>query len=292
MLEELIQNSPIGFILLNEENEVLQSNDSAYRLFSIRTGDNFIICVHIDDQLRIKRFLRSEENKKECIIVSEGKQKIALITKADDGRGLWVQDLSLQKALGKRLQSALTPPRRLIKDLRHLTNTALSYGELVQLILDESFPTTKKAKRNLSRYQSHLIKHLQAAGKLLNQQKSLVRSDRKHILIVDDELIITELLTELMRAKLYKVTSFTDSTSALKAFEINPTAFDLAVLDHQMPGIDGLELAQNMRQVCANIPIILCTSRSEFASPENVQGVLRKPIDIDLLMSSIAEILV
>ena len=191
MLEELIQNSPIGFILLNEENEVLQSNDSAYRLFSIRKGDNFIICVHIDDQLRIKRFLRSEENKKECVIVSEGTQKIALITKADDGCGLWVQDLSLQKALGKRLQSALTPPRRLIKDLRHLTNTALSYGELVQLILDESFPTTKKAKRNLSRYQSHLIKHLQAAGKLLNQQKSLVRSDRKHILIVDDEMIIT-----------------------------------------------------------------------------------------------------
>ena len=70
-----------------------------------------------------------------------------------------------------------------------------------------------------------------------------------------------------MRAKLYKVTSFTDSTSALRAFEINPAAFDLAVLDHQMPGIDGLELAQNMRQAGVNIPIIMCTSRSAFASP-------------------------
>ena len=277
-------------MLIDQADEVLRSNVAAYELFGVHEAMRLEACVHIDDQSRLCAFLQSKSDQLECIFVSGGTQKTARITKGTNNRSLWIQDLSHQKALEKRIQAALAPTKRLVRDLRHLTNTALSYGELIQLILDESFPVTSKAKTSLSRYQLQLMQHLQAAVKLIKEQKPIA-SERKHILIVDDELIITELLTELMRTKLYKVTSFTSATAALEAFEINPVTFDLAILDHQMPGIDGLELAQHLRRRSPKIPLIMCTSQTKFPSPKILQTIIRKPIDIDLLMSSITELL-
>ena len=277
-------------MLIDQADEVLRSNVAAYELFGVHEAMRLEACVHIDDQSRLCAFLQSKSDQLECIFVSGGTQKTARITKGTNNRSLWIQDLSHQKALEKRIQAALAPTKRLVRDLRHLTNTALSYGELIQLILDESFPVTSKAKTSLSRYQLQLMQHLQAAVKLIKEQKPIA-SERKHILIVDDELIITELLTELMRTKLYKVTSFTSGTAALEAFEINPVTFDLAILDHQMPGIDGLELAQHLRRRSPKIPLIMCTSQTKFPSPKILQTIIRKPIDIDLLMSSITELL-
>ena len=291
MSEDLIQTSPIGFVLIDQAGEVLRSNVAACELFGVHKGMRFEACVHIDDQSRLGIFLQSKNDQLECIFVSGGTQKTARITKGTNNRSLWIQDLSHQKALEKRIQATLSPTKRLVRDLRHLTNTALSYGELIQLILDESFPVTSKAKTSLSRYQLQLMQNLQAAVKLIKEQKPSIASERKHILIVDDELIITELLTELMRTKLYKVTSFTSATAALEAFEINPVTFDLAILDHQMPGIDGLELAQHLRRRSPKIPLIMCTSQTGFSSPKILQTIIRKPIDIDLLMSSITELL-
>ncbi len=290
MSEDLIQTSPIGFVLIDQAGEVLRSNVAACELFGVHEGMRFEACVHTDDKSRLCAFLQSKSDQLECIFVSGGTQKTARITKGTNNRSLWIQDLSHQKALEKRIQAALAPTKRLVRDLRHLTNTALSYGELIQLILDESFPVTSKAKTSLSRYQLQLMQHLQAAVKLIKEQKPIA-SERKHILIVDDELIITELLTELMRTKLYKVTSFTSATAALEAFEINSVTFDLAILDHQMPGIDGLELAQHLRRRSPKIPLIMCTSQTKFPSPKILQTIIRKPIDIDLLMSSITELI-
>ena len=292
MSEDATQTSPTGFIVIDQANKVLRSNISAYKLFGIQEGKSFEACVHVDDQLRLRSFLQSNNDQLECIFVSAGSQKIALITKGIDNRSFWIQDLSQQKALEQRIQSALAPSKRLVRDLRHLTNTAMSYGELVQLILDDSLPVTSKVKTSISTYQSQLMKHLRAAVDLINEQKTSVASERKHILIVDDELMITELLTELMRAKFFKVTSFTNAFSAIEAFKINPTKFDLAILDHQMPELDGLELAQNLRRSNPKIPIIMCTSQIGFSSPKILQAVILKPIDIELLLTSITKILV
>jgi two-component system catabolic regulation response regulator CreB/two-component system response regulator ChvI len=61
-----------------------------------------------------------------------------------------------------------------------------------------------------------------------------------HILIVDDEDDITELLQRTLMRIGYKVTSYVDPSKALEEFK--PGHFDLALLDIRMPGINGFEL--------------------------------------------------
>tara|TARA_E500000331_G_C17178364_1_gene679405 strand:- start:260 stop:1138 length:879 start_codon:yes stop_codon:yes gene_type:complete len=289
--DKIIQASPIGFVSLDESSEVVSSNDVARQQFGIEKGYGIESYVHDDDRERLSVFLRSADSTIDCVVRFENKQKFARFIKGPDDSALWIQDLSHQKALERQLQTALTPTRKLTRDLRHITATALSYGELVQLILDDDTPLSVKAKDNLARYQGQLMKHLQAAVRLINQQDVSAKSERKHILIVDDETIVTEVLAELMRSKSYKVTSFTDSGSALKAFEINPSAYDLAIVDHHMPGLDGLTLARSMRLTDTSLPVVLCTNREEVTEQDSVQQVLKKPIDIDQLMTTVTELL-
>ena len=291
MSDKFIQSSPIGFVSLDKSLEVTIANKFAREQFGIRCGYNIDFFVHDDDSGRVGVFVRSSDQTIDCVIKFENTQKFVRFVKSTERTGLWIQDLSHQKALEKQLQAALTPSRKLTRDLRHNMITALSYGELVQLILEDETPLSAKAKDNLSRYQGQLMQHLEAAVKRINKQEGHAKSDRKHILIVDDETIVTEVLEGLMRAKSYKVTSFTDSRNALKAFEINPSAYNLAIVDHHMPGLDGLTLARNMHLIDTSLPVVLCTNREELTAADSVQQVLKKPIDIDQLMRILRELL-
>ena len=110
-------------MLIDQADEVLRSNVTAYELFGVHEGMRLEACVHIDDQARLCAFLTSKNDQLECIFVSGGTQKTARITKGTNNRSLWIQDLSHQKALEKRIQATLSPTKRLVRDLRHLTNT-------------------------------------------------------------------------------------------------------------------------------------------------------------------------
>ena len=291
MSDRVIQSSPIGFVSLDRDLRVISANDFAREQFGIRCGYSIDSFVHDDDCGQVGVFVQSADHSIDCVIKFENTQKFVRFVKSTESTGLWIQDLSNQKALGKQLQAALTPGRKLTRDLHHIMTTALSYGELVQIMIDDETSLSAKAKNNLSRYQGQLMHHLEAAVKRINKQEGHVKSDRKHILIVDDETIVTEVLEELMRAKSYKVTSFTDSRNALKAFEINPSAYDLAIVDHHMPGLDGHTLARNMHLTDTSLPVVLCTNREELITADGVQQVLTKPIDIDQLMATLTELL-
>lgn len=80
----------------------------------------------------------------------------------------------------------------------------------------------------------------------------------KHkILIVDDETMITELLSDHLGDEGYEVYT---ADSALQALELLPKNPDLIILDINMPGMDGLELCKNIREhvLC---PILFVTAR-------------------------------
>ena len=68
-----------------------------------------------------------------------------------------------------------------------------------------------------------------------------------HLLVVDDEPNIVELLSASLRFAGYDVTTATHGAEALrKAREVEP---DLVVLDVMMPGLDGFEVVRRLRGV-------------------------------------------
>jgi len=81
----------------------------------------------------------------------------------------------------------------------------------------------------------------------------------------------------------YDVVGTSDSAEALKAFAEKPDGFDLVITDQTMPGMTGVLLAEKLRAMRPDIPIILCTGYSETVSPEeaeskDIQAFIMKPL--------------
>ena len=82
---------------------------------------------------------------------------------------------------------------------------------------------------------------------------------RANVLIVDDDPDIIDLVRASLRAQGYAVVSAREGESALAlARKLKP---DIALLDIGLPGMDGLELLRQLRQV-SSVPIIFLTSQS------------------------------
>ena len=88
---------------------------------------------------------------------------------------------------------------------------------------------------------------------------------KEHILVVDDEEDILELLTYNLTREGYHVTGALTGEDALK--KIRSAAFDLIVLDLMLPGIDGLEVTKRLKNdpKIRDIPILMLTAKGEEA---------------------------
>ncbi len=81
-----------------------------------------------------------------------------------------------------------------------------------------------------------------------------------HVLVVDDDRRLRELLGRFLAENGYRVT--TASHAAEARAKIENIIFDALVLDIMMPGESGLELARSIRQTSA-IPILMLTAKAE-----------------------------
>lgn len=86
---------------------------------------------------------------------------------------------------------------------------------------------------------------------------------QKQILVVDDELAITRVVSYYLKQEGYGVKIAADGLSALAALKAQ--TFDLIILDIMLPDLSGLEIAQRLKDdvVTAKIPIIMLTARVE-----------------------------
>jgi len=84
---------------------------------------------------------------------------------------------------------------------------------------------------------------------------------KAHILVVDDESGVRELVSDVLELEGYSVTSAGDGLEALA--QIRKQKFDLYILDINMPKIDGLVLLEKVRSSGDQTPALLLTARRE-----------------------------
>jgi two-component system response regulator HydG len=114
------------------------------------------------------------------------------------------------------------------------------------------------------------------------------------ILIVDDDRAFRLSTAELLRQDGYDVSTVADAQQAVDALREQP--FDLLVLDLRMPGVNGMQVIETLRQWGEGIPILMI---SGFGTVEaavkalhlGADDFLTKPLDPDVLSSRVAALL-
>jgi CheY-like chemotaxis protein len=91
---------------------------------------------------------------------------------------------------------------------------------------------------------------------------------KERILFVDDEPDIVTVNKDRLQRLGYDVVATTNSLDALKVFRANPDSFDLVITDYTMPHLTGVDLANEIRRMRSDIPIILCSGIHESLASE------------------------
>ncbi len=121
---------------------------------------------------------------------------------------------------------------------------------------------------------------------------SYAAENGKRILLVDDEIMIGSLTSEMLIDMGYSVTTESDSRSALELFLQQPDDFDLIITDLSMPVLSGVDLVAEVRKQGSNIPVIFCTGFLQNLDSEDffslgVSAVCNKPFDFSVLTNAI-----
>ena len=124
--------------------------------------------------------------------------------------------------------------------------------------------------------------------------------EKASFLVVDDDRFFRSLIkTTLMQLGGYRIKDASSAVEALEQLKENP--FDVLLLDHEMPGVTGLELARLIRKgnegvLDPQIPIIIITGNTEErtvkeAKLSGINEYLVKPISPAALVKRLAKVL-
>jgi DNA-binding response OmpR family regulator len=110
-----------------------------------------------------------------------------------------------------------------------------------------------------------------------------------HALIVEDEQPIREVIAAYMQRAGWEVEAVADGALAWQAFQ--KQKFDLAILDINVPGVDGIQLCKRIRAVSA-IPILMVTARVEemdeiIGLEVGADDYVKKPFSPSILMARV-----
>ncbi len=114
----------------------------------------------------------------------------------------------------------------------------------------------------------------------------------EHILLIDDEINIINMVKKMLENLGYTVTALNSSPDALEMFSAQPDGFDLVITDMTMPAMTGALLAEKMIRIRPDIPIILCTGYSEIMDEEKARAIgIREYIMKPIVRSELALII-
>lgn len=110
----------------------------------------------------------------------------------------------------------------------------------------------------------------------------------ERVLVVDDEELIANLARNVLTRMGYSVECTTSSAQALELVRTDPARFALVITDQTMPGMTGLQLAVQLREIRADLPVMLMTGYNLSYSTvrvgeSGISNVLLKPFTMEAL---------
>ena len=119
---------------------------------------------------------------------------------------------------------------------------------------------------------------------------------RDSIMVVDDEQMNLVLMKTILEEAGYRVTTANSGFECLDLFRTNPLRYSLIILDLTMPFLNGEETFERLKQIRADVPVVLCTGfiqseRLDRMMSAGLTGFLRKPVPVEEVESTVRGIL-
>lgn len=276
-----LESAPVALVLLDTQDEILNLNQAAVRmgLQSGRTLASFIdglngpFCEHVLNQPDSSVYsLRSAKSEKRCRAVTQ---------RETEGLYVWFLDITEQLALGEQVRQLKQPGARKLRQVNHLTVTAVGYAELLDVIMADNDALSAEKLATVRQYQTEVTKNLMAIQRILDGETGTVHQGS--VLVADQHHALAELITELLRSEGYKVASFSDASSALKYYQVNESSIHKAVIDEDLKDPQGVTLIALLREITPALNIV---TLSEGAASK---GSVQKPLDFQMLLQAIED---
>lgn len=115
------------------------------------------------------------------------------------------------------------------------------------------------------------------------------------ILVVEDDKDLNHTVCTYLQQNGYDAVGCLNAGEAYDAL-YGGTLFDLIISDIMMPGVDGFEFAQTIREQNQDIPILFMTARDDFAAKQKgfkagIDDYMTKPVDLDELLLHIGALM-
>ncbi|HUI92308.1 MAG TPA: bifunctional response regulator/alkaline phosphatase family protein [Chitinivibrionales bacterium] len=113
---------------------------------------------------------------------------------------------------------------------------------------------------------------------------------RKKVLWADDEIEFLRAHIMFLETRGYSVTPVFSGHDAIHLIQENPKAFDIVLLDEQMPGKDGLTTLEEIKEMVPDLPVVMVTKSEEEhlmdeALGKKIDGYLTKPVNPSQILS-------
>ena len=146
-------------------------------------------------------------------------------------------------------------------------------------------PVQAERRRGERRVQA-ISYELRRLGYALVRRSAPTREMVKRILVVDDEQMVLDMLSEHLATLGYTVETAFSGTEALAA--VRRWRPDLVLLDVRMPGMDGVAVLRRLRETAPESPVVMVTANVDLAVARETLSVgafdyIPKPFDFDHL---------
>jgi CheY-like chemotaxis protein len=116
----------------------------------------------------------------------------------------------------------------------------------------------------------------------------------KHVLVVDDEVHVRELIASVLEGGGWAVTQAESGAVGMTALAADPQRFSLAVVDLMMPEMSGHDLIGELRRLKPGLPVVLVSGYSGRELPDEVftggpTFAVSKPFRLEHLMKAVAD---
>jgi DNA-binding NtrC family response regulator len=118
----------------------------------------------------------------------------------------------------------------------------------------------------------------------------------RSVFIVDDQLTILKMLSDILACLGYNVVSAADGYEALQTYQEKKDQIGVIILDVIMPGMNGLRTLEKLMQINPEAKVIMCSAYfDEGRLPElanfDICGFIQKPYTIGTLSKCMEEAL-